>query len=421
MANEERKIRYGIKGKLISAIAMLLVAVIMTVSSTYAWFTLSTAPEVTGISTAVGANGALEMVLLSKNADGTWSYTNASDIYGDKNTTWGNLVDLSNGYGTELITLYPSALNTTLSGRVNMDSPLNFPQYGPDGRVEDVNGTTMLSGGFKNNHQFLLNEDYGFRAVGTTSGLSEREIALRTATSNINIYKTQAQDKAEASLTTHGSTLADMAIQKVMRDAPTFGDAHYAAVEGMIDGLGEALACLDEAYQQAVLAWAASSLTSADNTVYNAVKTIVEDDANYATIDLVIAAVEANFDAWEDIIAAAGLTNEGARIELEIPSWITGTALQQYYSMLEDVQEADDTLTNTVPSQETIGSEVRNTYTYAQMSAALQPLVNMSVLKVNDIAMNAEGAKDQIMASALAERAVWVSMTTGSGVYADVA
>ena len=67
MVKEENKFGYGIKGKLTSAVAMLLVAVIMVVSSTYAWFTLSTAPEVTGITTAVGANGALEMALLESN------------------------------------------------------------------------------------------------------------------------------------------------------------------------------------------------------------------------------------------------------------------------------------------------------------------------------------------------------------------
>ena len=51
----------SIRKKLLAAIAMLLVAVIMTVSSTYAWFTLSTAPEVKGITTTVGANGNLEI------------------------------------------------------------------------------------------------------------------------------------------------------------------------------------------------------------------------------------------------------------------------------------------------------------------------------------------------------------------------
>ena len=60
----QEKRRRDIKSKLIAAICMLLVSSIMMVSTTYAWFTLSTAPEVTGINTSVGANGNLEMALL---------------------------------------------------------------------------------------------------------------------------------------------------------------------------------------------------------------------------------------------------------------------------------------------------------------------------------------------------------------------
>ncbi|MBE6636786.1 MAG: hypothetical protein E7618_03155 [Ruminococcaceae bacterium] len=512
MANEERKIRYGIKGKLISAIAMLLVAVIMTVSSTYAWFTLSTAPEVTGISTAVGANGALEMVLLTKNDDGTWAYTTGTDIYGDKNTTWGNLVDLSNhaNYGSNKIVLYPSALNTKLAGRVDMESPLYFPNYGVDGRVLDVNGMTMLAGNYQGNDgSFKQNDDFGFRAVGTTSGLSERQNALREATSQLNILKNQAKKAAEEALADNGSKLAEMAIKKVTVENPTFTSVHYNAVSGMITGLDAALAILDEAYQQAVLAWAASDLTSADDTVYNAVKAIVEEKA---TIEEVIAAVNDQFDSWkttletiegidltdvtfalpewivgmsvtkQELVAGASFTiptnanvNEwkwasgtdndvweaptvtggvtsiaaptdsntvGATATLEgtdsrgavIAKYVftvsenpsnnvvtTYTALAQYAVMKADVDTADTKLKALVPTKQTVGEEQIDTYTYAGLSDALQPLVNMNTLKVNDIALNSDGYKDAIMGSALANKAVWVSMATGSGVFADMA
>ena len=66
ITKSQAKRKQDIKTKLMAAIAMLLVSSIMMVSSTYAWFTLSTAPEVTGIQTAVGANGNLEMALLPK-------------------------------------------------------------------------------------------------------------------------------------------------------------------------------------------------------------------------------------------------------------------------------------------------------------------------------------------------------------------
>ena len=43
--------------KLMGAIAMLLVASIMMSATSYAWFVLSTAPEVTDLTTTAGANG----------------------------------------------------------------------------------------------------------------------------------------------------------------------------------------------------------------------------------------------------------------------------------------------------------------------------------------------------------------------------
>ena len=53
MNKKMSKRQKDLKSKLMAAICMLLVSSIMMVSTTYAWFTLSTAPEVTGINTAV--------------------------------------------------------------------------------------------------------------------------------------------------------------------------------------------------------------------------------------------------------------------------------------------------------------------------------------------------------------------------------
>ena len=114
------KLISSIRAKLVSAVAMLLVAVIMVVSSTYAWFTLSTAPEVTGISTQIGANGSLEMALVPTDGDLTKITSAAGDSLLDlleKNLTWGNLVDLSDNtnYGTDKFVLNPSKLGVDLA------------------------------------------------------------------------------------------------------------------------------------------------------------------------------------------------------------------------------------------------------------------------------------------------------------------
>ena len=146
MKKDRRKV--DIKSKLVAAIAMLMVSCIMVVSSTYAWFTLSTAPEVTGISTAIGANGNLEMSLLPGfNGENTYeSVADALKAIGNatgnqttvqKNTTWGNLVDLSDdSYGLNQISLYPSKLG--LSEGKLADYYLGTPQYGADGRFMGV-------------------------------------------------------------------------------------------------------------------------------------------------------------------------------------------------------------------------------------------------------------------------------------------
>lgn len=131
--------------KLMGAIAMLLVASIMMSATSYAWFVLSTAPEVTDLTTTAGANGALEIALQSNKADGNGradilsgvGQSVASKEAQTANTYWGNVVDLSEGYGLEHITLYPARLNLN-GGVVNTTSMLSIPTFGTDGRVTSL-------------------------------------------------------------------------------------------------------------------------------------------------------------------------------------------------------------------------------------------------------------------------------------------
>ena len=129
----------GIRNKLVAAISMLMVASIMMVSSTYAWFTLSTAPEVKGITTNVGANGNLEMMLLNGKSFnsteenlGVESSTEDSfsvKALAEANVKWGNLVDLSDtSYGLDQIVLNPARLNIT---------------RGADGAAEHAHGVVL--------------------------------------------------------------------------------------------------------------------------------------------------------------------------------------------------------------------------------------------------------------------------------------
>jgi len=122
----------------VMAVALLLVmSVTMLASASFAWITLSKAPEVSGLATTVTTNGNLEIAL--SDTDGLEPAPTAVGDGGQavtlSNLTWGNLINLSDpGYGLEDITLRPAVLN---SGSLE-DSPLYAVTYGADGRIDDI-------------------------------------------------------------------------------------------------------------------------------------------------------------------------------------------------------------------------------------------------------------------------------------------
>ena len=169
---------FGLRNKLIAAISMLLVSSIMMVSSTYAWFTLSTAPEVKNISTTVAGNGSLEIALMP--TKGLLSDITAGVVGGntatlkDKNIKWGNQVVLSEGendpYGLNDISLNPAQLNyEKADGAAEAafvpDKPLAIAKYGFDGRIAglDAQNVGVRS---KADSVGFDSKNYGVRAIG---------------------------------------------------------------------------------------------------------------------------------------------------------------------------------------------------------------------------------------------------------------
>ena len=121
----------------------------MLTTTTYAWFVLSTAPEVKGMSTTVGSNGSLEIALLNDSTDTTKITSGVGDSSSapnknvtDANITWGNIVDLSSdsyGLNADDMKLYPAALNFAAGSEnkklASIYSILKVPTYGVDGLV----------------------------------------------------------------------------------------------------------------------------------------------------------------------------------------------------------------------------------------------------------------------------------------------
>ena len=196
--------------KLMGAIAMLLVASIMMSATSYAWFVLSTAPEITDLTTTAGANGALEIALQSNKADGNGRADILSGVGQSiagkdaqtANTYWGNVVDLSKGYGLEHITLYPARLN--LNGEVvNTTSMLSIPTFGTDGRVTSLKNaekTYYKDGKFEQGQSH-----WGVNVMGATSdraGVEEtitltynRDFVLNEARTKVAEYRTSLREQ----------------------------------------------------------------------------------------------------------------------------------------------------------------------------------------------------------------------------------
>lgn len=192
--------------KIFAAAMMLAIAIISAASATYAWVTLSASPEVTSIDTTVAANGSLEIAMANgtgaapgRSAAGDSTGTDSNVVRA--NTTWGNLVNLSDpSYGLANVVLRPAALNGTTG---LLSNPLYGVEYGDDGRVtgmvvgDDFAYTYYDPNATSTSGMFLVDlkgEHLGVRAISTVKyenleGMEQMNELLNAANSSLNTAK----------------------------------------------------------------------------------------------------------------------------------------------------------------------------------------------------------------------------------------
>lgn len=289
---------FGLRNKLMAAISMLLVSSIMLVSSTYAWFTLSTAPEVKGISTSVGANGNLEMALLS--TDSFKDLTKITSAVGDSsqtagktlataNLTWGNLVNLKyeeagktgNYYGLDQIKLMPARLNVTdAANKLTTDKLLSTPKYGNDGRVTGLSNDTFSSSQRDTQGFVALTGDaqtYGVRAVGESSTMTPQEKGLANAKSNYGLNLNAAKNEVSTALKDNMQHLANAMLGYTGSTGYVIQEEEKAAITALLNGIDKGLDKIDMAYGDVLRAYAANQIAEASK-YETALKTAVVDE-----------------------------------------------------------------------------------------------------------------------------------------------
>lgn len=176
------------KERIVAVALLLAMSVVMMASTSYAWLTLSRAPEVKGMNTTISGNGNLEIALVSPNGAepgaskaGDSSASDGQTLLGS-NITWGNLVNLSDSrYGLDHISLRPALLTSYDRDK----TPLSGATYSSDGRLESTTDKYSFASWKQSAagqwYFDAADVDYGVRAIAstTTANISGNAILLQ--------------------------------------------------------------------------------------------------------------------------------------------------------------------------------------------------------------------------------------------------
>ena len=168
----------------VAATAVLFVVGILMLSTvTFSWLTLSVAPEASNISMSISTNGSLEIALaheilrdesgnpiLDENgnviplAPGASSVGDSLKDIVQRNTTWGNLINLSDAsYALEKIVLRPATLNRNSL----LSQPLYAATYDKDGRISSLDYDFAYTQWNSTLNSFVKSDYKGVKAISS--------------------------------------------------------------------------------------------------------------------------------------------------------------------------------------------------------------------------------------------------------------
>ncbi len=265
-----------LRKKIKVAAILLLICVILLVSVSYAWLSLSRVPEISGIDTKIGANGSLEIALLNDSTylDPSLIRTQVGDsaVVQDatvSNLSWGNVVDLSDeSYGLNEISILPSRLNVSPGedGDYYVNSHiLAFPDYGTDGRFSEFYTNTVSAVYHDSQFSYLTaKQSYGVRGIGTISDMTSQQAALARARTSVQSYRYAASNAAISAWNANGAAIVDLIERGYILNEDRFYDADIAVVRDTAARMLGALSYIDSALRQGIVGYASSVIEDAD-------------------------------------------------------------------------------------------------------------------------------------------------------------
>lgn len=415
----------SMRRKLYSALSMLLVSGIMMVTSSYAWFVMSTAPEVKGIQTQVGANGALEIALLNQASWDDLSQLDMGDIDENAgaaaatstNLTWGNLVNLASAtYGLGQITLLPSRLfiveDAITSGKddaaqaatykINDNTLLKTPRYGEDGRVKGLD--TTAEDKIYNGTNGFDTDGKGVRAIGTIANMSTYQLDLSNARSQISTDTSAVRAAASKALNANGGNMAAIVVRKALNDANSFPVSDVQNILKLADEIEVSLDHIEDALRQAYAGYLATK-AAADGGVTDANYKAALDEINNPKTELTYLAT--NYpDAISGTAKLSGYVDKLSRMREQVKD--ARTKCNEYIKANKDVTW--DNIRQIIEPLINVDKVTVKGNTIAQLQKRLQDC-NGDKGKMADLAMSLmdEGGK------------LPITMATGSGLLSDIA
>lgn len=304
------------KKKIITTVILLIVCLALLIYSSYAWLVISRAPSITGIDTQIGANGNLEIALLS---DATYMDTSkiktkvgSAATVEDRvisNLTWGNLIDLTDeSYGLQQIFMYPSRLNLSVGGAnqgVLSGNMLTIPQFTADGRINSFQSNTVSAIYEKDAFTYYTeSQKYGVRGIGTISNMTPQQSALTGARSLVRSYNAAALNATESAFRANGAKLLKLYIEHYTENKSEYSKSDVAVIRDTATRMLNAVSYMDLAMRQGIVGFGASVIDDANT--FKTFKTNIENPIISLSmiVNNIPATLPKGFGEWIRIVEA---------------------------------------------------------------------------------------------------------------------
>lgn len=221
-----------LKKKLMASVAMMLVSTMMLTSVSFAWYTLSTNPEVRGITATATTNANLE-IAYNESTTAPGATGNAGDT--GKYNTYGNLVDMADTTATTGPSATGSAwvsLDKNLRP-MTTDTTFKYMKYGADGRPSELGALTATAVGNNacGNIQLAATsnnnvQNYGFfvrywmRTNYATASQANKssDLYLSTAATRSNDANSETGGGTTITLTSSSSSVSDTDLKELAKN-----------------------------------------------------------------------------------------------------------------------------------------------------------------------------------------------------------